>query len=167
MFFNVDDDSGEEFEMSGFGAQYLHFGEDTNSFFGASSSALTGELELCDSGDCFDIDIGSNGVGLYLGYDFGNLFTPFVSATYSVFETDLGFAEESDNDTSLGIGTFIGDVGNRVIVSLNGIDGEDQSALFGGYRTLDNNVVLIGSYETLADNPFSSYTLILGLGWSF
>lgn len=167
MFFSVDDDSGEEFEMRGFGAQYLHFGEDTNLFFGASFSALTGELELCDSGDCFDVDISSNGIGLSVGYDLDNPFTPFASVTYSSFETDLGFAEESDNDTSLGVGTFIGDVGNRAIVSLNGIDGEDQSVLFGGYRTRDNNVVLTGSYETLVDSPFSSYTLILGLGWSF
>ena len=169
---------------TGLGGDYLYFGEANNLFFGASLARFAG------IGPCGPYDYCTNRVegvlgtlggnhtwtnfSMSAGYDLeDSLFTPYVSLLHSRLEQDLGIFEETSSDTSLGLGTYIGKpIGTpnlRWYAALLGIGADEQSLAVGLIRTLPNDMVWGGSFETVIDDndPFNSATLNLRVGYSF
>ncbi len=172
------DDDDTELDMDGLYAEYLYFGEDNNLFIGAIATTVQGIDDICiytvAAGSCFDIETTTSGIGLAVGYDFDdNPFTPFASISFSESDVEFEFPEtdvkisNTTEETSLAIGTHIGDVGRRLSISLDGIDDDNQSLTVGGYYTMDNNFVLAGSLGSPVDNIGDTWSMVLGVGWSF
>ncbi len=165
-----------EFDVDGFNAQYLFFNEDDGFFFSTSALSMSGDNDLCIPGIAGDICVGYEldlrTIEFGVGYDLGNFLTPFASLTFNssdidVHFTDLGVESFSDDDTSLGFGAYIGDVGRRAVIALDGINHDDQGASLGGYYTLDNNLVLSGTYRTPLEDPMDTWSVSIRVGWSF
>lgn len=166
MEYQYEDDS--IIGLSGWGGDYLYFGEENNLFFGASLARLVG------SGPCLLIDSCGNRFetwniySLSAGYDLEySLFTPYVSLLHSRLNLDFGIFEEISSDTSLGLGTYIGKPGLRGFAALLGISADEQTLAGGVYRTQPNDMVFGVSYETRVDDPFNSATVYLRIGYSF
>lgn len=165
-----------EFDMDGFNAQYLFFNEDDGFFFSTSAMSLSGDNDLCIHGIAGDICVGYElnlrALEIGVGYDLGNFLTPFASLTFNSSDIDVHFTEIgvesfSDDDTSLGFGAYIGDVGRRAVIALDGINHDDQGVSLGGYYTLDNNLVLSGTYATPIEDPLDIWAVSVRIGWSF
>lgn len=165
-----------EFDVDGFSAQYLFFNEDDGFFFSASALSMSGDNDLCIHGIAGDICVGYEldlrTIEFGVGYDLGSFLTPFASLTFNssdidVHFTDIGVESFSDDDTSLGFGTYIGGVGRRAIVALDGISQEERDLSLGGYYTLDNNLVLSCTYRTPLEDPTDTWSVSIRVGWSF
>ena len=175
--YKFEDESSEK-SLSGLGGEYLYFGEENNLFFGASLARFTVCRVSADLfGGCGDWKEIWYKTKLSAGYDLENsLFTPYVSVLHSRLDLDFGIHEdyrifeETSNDTSLGLGTYIGNPGPgfRGFAALQGIGADEQSFAVGVYRTSWNGMVLGGSYETPVDDPFNLLTTLnLRIGYSF
>lgn len=175
LSYKFEDESTDKF-LGGLGGEYLYFGEENNLFFGASLARFTVCRVSADLfGGCGDWKEPWYKTKLSAGYDLENsLFTPYVSLLHSrldldfeIFE-DFRIFEETSNDTSLGLGTYIGNPGFRGFAALQGIGADELSFAVGVYRTRWNNMVLGGSYETPVDDPFNLLSTInLSIGYSF
>ena len=175
LSYKLEDESTDKF-LGGLGGEYLYFGEENNLFFGASLARFTVCRASADWG-CGDWKEPWYKTKLSAGYDLENsLFTPYVSVLHSRLDLDFEIhedfriLEETSNDTSLGLGTYIGNPGPgfRGFAALQGIGGAELSFAVGVYRTRWNNMVLGGSYETPVDDPFNLLSTInLRIGYSF
>ena len=175
LSYKLEDESTDKF-LGGLGGEYFYFGEENNLFFGASLARFTVCRASADFG-CGDWKEHWYKTKLSAGYDLENsLFTPYVSVLHSRLDLDFGIHEdyrifeETSNDTSLGLGTYIGNPGPgfRGFAALQGIGAGELSFAVGVYFTRWNNMVLGGSYETPVDDPFNLLTTLnLRIGYSF
>ena len=168
-----EDTTDAEFEMSGVSVDYFHFNENNDFYYGTSGGSVKGSDRICDLEFCLDFDVHLIYTEFAIGYSLENSFTPFASIGFSETTLDFGISgpgvvDVTEDETSLNIGTFYGDSGKRLMFSLNGLDGDDQSLRVGGFYTLDfNNIVLGGSFETPTDGFLDSYIISAGIGYLF
>ena len=168
-----EDSTNAEFEMNGVSVDYFHFNESNDLYFGISAGSVTGSDRICDLESCVDFDVNLHYSELAIGYSLENSFTPFASIAFSETALDFGFSGRGignviEDEDSLNVGTFYGDSGKRLMFSLNGLDGDEQSLRVGGFYTLDfNNIVLGGSFETPTDSFLDSYIISAGIGYLF
>ncbi len=168
-----EDTTDAEFEMNGISVDWYHFNESNDMYFGTSGGSVTGSDQVCAPEFCLDFDVELVYTEFAIGYSLENRFTPFASIAFSETVLDfgvsgLGIVDVTQDETSLNVGTFYGDIGRRFMFSLNNLDGDEQSVRVGGYYTLDiNNIVLGGSFETPIESFGDSYIISAGIGWSF
>ncbi|MXW53446.1 MAG: hypothetical protein F4X44_10115 [Gammaproteobacteria bacterium] len=168
-----EDTTDAEFEMNGVSVDWYHFNESNDMYFGTSGGSVSGSDRLCDIDFCLDFDVDLTYTEFAIGYSLENRFTPFASIAFSETVLDfgvsgLGIVDVTQDETSLNAGTFYGDSGGRFMISLNNLDGDEQSLRVGGYYTLDfNNIVLGGSFESPTESFLDSYIISAGIGWSF
>jgi hypothetical protein len=168
-----EDSTNAEFDMNGVSADYFHFNDSNDFYYGTSGGTVRGSDRVCDLELCLDFDVQLTYAEFAVGYSLENRFTPFASVTFSQTVLDFGtpgqgVVELTEDESSFNIGTFYGDSGKRFMFSMNGFDGDDHSLRVGGYYTLDfNNIVLGGSFETPTDSFLDSWIISAGIGYSF